>query len=497
MVEQYYNQIIEHQDIRENLSQLRKAVKDPTERERCRSLFGEDGTVLVALLSADDPKTRKNTALLLGDLGLQKALDSLFCAYQKETTRFVKSSYLAAIAKLDATSLLPALKEILELLLAMEPKEDEVKHVKEEIKELRKIILGCEGIPKHTFTGAKEPQEVLLSVRKELRNVTAEEVAAVCGDQVTETKLHPLGVLVHTEDVAALARLRTFRELLFVLSERHLSADPVKAAEELCERGLCERLCAMHKEAAPFYFRVDVRGLAPEKKMAFLRKFSAALEQVSNQTLINAPGDYEMEIRLVASKDGGYLPLLWIGTIPMRRFSYRKGVTANSMYPSLAAALVRLAAPYLAEHAQILDPFCGVGTLLIERNRFCPAREIYGIDRFGEAVAKARENAAAAGASINFINRDYFDFRHEYLFDEIITDFPLRGKMTREELDRFYASFFRESAEILKRGATLILYSNEEGVLKKQLRLHPDFSLVSSSCIQKTAGFYLYVIRYQ
>ena len=66
-----------------------------------------------------------------------------------------------------------------------------------------------------------------------------------------------------------------------------------------------------------------------------------------------------------------------------------------------------------------MDPFCGVGTMLIERDIRVPAREKYGTDIFGEAIDKARENASAAGELIHFIHRDFFDFRHEYKFDAV------------------------------------------------------------------------------
>ena len=66
--------------------------------------------------------------------------------------------------------------------------------------------------------------------------------------------------------------------------------------------------------------------------------------------------------------------------------------------------------------------------MLIERDRLVPAREMYGIDIFGEAIVKARENTQAAGTRVWYINRDFFDFTHDYKFDEIITDMPPRGK---------------------------------------------------------------------
>ena len=53
--------------------------------------------------------------------------------------------------------------------------------------------------------------------------------------------------------------------------------------------------------------------------------------------------------------------------------------------------LAKLAQPYLKANAQVLDPFCGVGTMLIERNKLAPANPMYGIDIFGEAIDKAME----------------------------------------------------------------------------------------------------------
>ena len=77
-----------------------------------------------------------------------------------------------------------------------------------------------------------------------------------------------------------------------------------------------------------------------------------------------------------------------------------------------------------------------------------PARNAYGIDSFGEAVEKARVNSKIAGMQINYINRDYFDFVHDYKFDEIVTDLPA-GNLTKPELDVLYRRFFEKSDEVL------------------------------------------------
>lgn len=178
----------------------------------------------------------------------------------------------------------------------------------------------------------------------------------------------------------------------------------------------------------------------------------------------------------------------------MRRFSYRKEAVAASIHPANAALFMKLAEPYLKKGAQVLDPCCGVGTMLMERDLLVPAGDMYGLDIFGEAVIKARENAKAAGRQINYINRDFFDFTHKYLFDEIISNMPLRGKKTREEQDAFYSQFFDCAGKFLKNGGHMILYSNEGGFVKKQLRRHMEYRLLDEFCIREKEGFYLFIV---
>lgn len=156
--------------------------------------------------------------------------------------------------------------------------------------------------------------------------------------------------------------------------------------------------------------------------------------------------------------------------------------------------MMELAAPYLKEGAQVMDPFCGVGTMLIERDIRVPAGDMYGTDTFGEAIEKARENASLAGEEIHYIHRDFFDFHHDYLFDEIVTNMPVRGKMTKEELDRLYARFFDKATEILKKNAVIVMYTQETGFVKKQLRLHREYMLQQEYCMQEKTGFSLLII---
>lgn len=498
MLERYYDELKQNTNIRENLSLIRKEVKSKEGKESILALLGE-GEILCDLLKSEEPKVRKNAALLLGDLQMQQAVSSLFDAYENETTLFVKSAYLTALGRMDASEYLQAFKERKEALLGKEIPENEKKHTLEELRELEKLITGIEGITRHTFCGLCESCDILLATNREQRAVTANEAAELSAAVRRSVSMHPLGVLVHTKDLIPFTKLRTYRELLFPIKmKQKLGNKPADVAAAVFDSDMPEILFGSHKEDLPFYFRLEIKSrMELDKKSSFAKQFAAELERISARRFVNSTSDYEVEIRLVETKDGRFAAFYKLFTVPMKRFSYRKNSIAASIHPATAAMLVQLAKPYLKENAQILDPFCGVGTMIIERDICVPARDKYGIDIFGDAVQMARENATAAGELVNFINRDYFDFKHDYLFDEIITNMPTRGKKTREEMDTFYARFFQKSVELLKRGAVVVMYSNEEGFVKKHLRLRTDYRLLQEYCIREKEHFYLFVIQYK
>lgn len=498
MLENYYKELEKNKNVRENLSLLRSQIRDTEEKQQLLTLVGE-GEILIGFLAHEDPKVRKNAALLLGDLELINAAGSLFDAYQKETTLFVRSAYLTALEKVDASAYVGELKDRLTALTAYEAAENEKKHISEEIRALEKIITGIEGITRHTFAGFAESQDILLATNREQREVTMAEVAELSAAIKRSTALHPLGVLVHTRELIPLTKLRTYRELLFpIRTKGEVPMEAKAAAAAVWNSAMPKILFESHRENTPFYFRLELKSrMELGKKSDFAKKFAAEFERLSARKFVNSTAEYEVEIRLIEKREGGFAAFYKLFTVPMKRFSYRKNAIAASIHPATAAMLVELAKPYLKEDAQILDPFCGVGTMLIERDIKIPAREKYGIDIFGDAIRMARENAKAAGEQINFINRDYFDFHHAYLFDEIITNMPTRGKRTKEEMDSFYGKFFRKSEEILKDGAVIVMYSGEEGFVKKQLRISKNYRLLREHCIREKDHFYLFVIQYK
>ena len=493
MVESFCEELLDNKNVRSNLIAMKQQLKaDETEREVVANWEIEHNK-LVEYLQHEDAKVRKNAALLLGEIGALTGLDELWTAYSKEQTLFVKSAYLLAMEKMDCDRYSDQLQETYQKLCTMEVKEEEKKHYQEEIKVLERILRKLEGSKKHCFEGYDHEVDVLLITNSKYREVTASQI------RNGKTTLVPAGVKVKTTDIRELLAIRTYRELLFLFeSVRHIAPEPERIADALCNSNLLQLLEELHKSPAPFYFRLNIRNQMEEKNRgAFIRKVAAAIEEKSGRMLINSADDYEVEIRLNASADGTLFPCVKLFTLPMKRFAYRKNAIAASIHPSTAALLMQLAQPYLKEKALVLDPFCGVGTMLLERDFLIQAGEMYGTDTFGEAILKARENAIAAGRNINFINRNIFDFKHRYLFDEIVTNMPVRVSNFKEEQDRFYARFFEKASQLLKQDGIVIMYSNESGFVKKQLRLRNDFSLKNEYCIREKSGYYLFIIRFK
>ena len=492
-MEKILKELVEKQNIRTNLSTLRQIIKDTEQKNQLYDEVIKQEGMFLSFLQSEDAKTRKNAALLLGDLAYQNALEALYAGYTSETTLFVKASYLQAMAELDVEDKLSDLKDTLEKLLATEPEPENKKHVDEEIRALRKIVIQAEGITKHTPDIKGKKVRVLLFTNRTQRETIRRTID--CG----VASVHPLGVLVETEELEKLMQLRTYREMAFPLNlEGFLSDNPVEAAKKIWESGIVELLNSVHKEDSPYYFRIECKSAMDlEKRSAFTRKLATELESLSKGQLINSTSDYEVELRLIANKDGLFFPCVRLLTLKNTRFEYRKNAIAASIHPSTAALIMELAKDYLKEDAQIMDPFCGVGTMLIERNKKVPAKEMYGTDIFGEAIVFARENTQNAGMRVNYIHRDFMDFKHEYLFHEIITNMPIRGTKTKQEMDAFYGAFFEKAKTHLFKDGVIIMYTNEIGFVKKQLRLHREFSLLQETCLQPKNDFHLLIMGYK
>ena len=471
MVRELYENAKRGIDTRQNLSALRSAIKDDALMNDLFELVEDDIESMKRFLDSDDAKVRKNAALLMGELDMSDFVQPLVNGYRKESQLFVKSAYLEALKGYDIEEYLPFFKERVRELSESEITPENRKHIDEEMRALTELIVSFEGVTKHCFTGFRrldDNVEGILITNKLNMDVTKSQLSDI------GVKLLPFkgGVRFTTDNLSFLKDVRTYSDVLFVIPGSRTSGfDAGTAAKTIAESGLLKLLDKLHRgeKNQPFYFRVELKStLDMEKKGKFVRRFSAELERQSGRRLINSASDYEIELRLIENKDHELNMLLKLYTINDERFSYFKKHIAASIKPVNAALMVELAKEYMIPDAQVLDPFCGVGTMLIERQKIVKANTSYGLDINAEAITGAKENTQAAEQIVHYVNRDFFTFEHDYLFDEIFTDMPfaLNDKVTLE-IDNIYKRFFKAAALRLTDSGRIIMYSrNPQMALK-------------------------------
>ena len=498
MIEKLYEDIMNKTNVRQALSNLRKEIKNEREKERFIRLCKGDYSKLLELLSHEDAKTRKNAALLLGELSFQTFLEPLYKAYCLEEQLFIKSSYLQAMISLDYRKYMNFFKDKMTELSQIALNDDNRKHITEEMRALSDLIVEMDGVKMHKFLGYREASDVILLTNRRHIELTMESLKQIEQLDTSKAKIMNAGIRLNTNRLDLILPVRTYQEILFLVSGmKTCELNPESAANTVINSTIMKFLNARHEGTQPFYFRVELKSKMPlDKKSAFVKKMSALIEQLSERTLINTTSQYEFEIRLIENKEGNCNVMVKLYTIEDDRFSYRKEVIPTSIKPSNAALLVALSKKYMIEDACVLDPFCGVGTMLIERQMQMPANTSYGIDSNSKAIAGARCNMEAAGQIIHFINRDYFDFKHEYLFDEIITNMPFAiGHKSEDEIYDIYEKFFEKSSEHLKKNGIIILYShNKELVRKMALKNH--YKVLEEIEINVREETYLYILTY-
>ena len=520
-LEQMLEMVKKDQDVRQNLIQIRQNITDESLRRNFMYLLGGDFSLLTDLLEHEDPKVRKNAALILGMTEDEDVLPALFEAWEKEETLFVREEYLKAASMLDYREYLPRLRERIRELEQMQLSEDSSgpaaeegsdaqpergeealwdnnKHLLLELSRLRSMVSRYERRRGHRFVKLSPAPDVVLQTNRLHADATA--------GQIHTGTVNCMRGAVHVKggDLEEILKIRTWIEMLFPIpGARPILGDEKVIAQKLRDLKIGNYLKYLHEESdQPFRYRIELKSqtIPREKKGEFIHRIASRLDALEKGTLQNTDSGYEVELRLVERRDKSLIPMLKLFTIPDRRFAYRKETMAQSTSASLSALAVELARPYLKEGAQLLDPFCGTGTLLMERCVAAGADPVYGVDRFAEAIEKAKVNTQISEsyphAPFHFINRDFFDFTHEYSFDEVITELPKEAP-EGESAEAFAKRFLDRIAGLLSEDAVLIILTDHASALEEALKEMSSFTLAQSFLLNERAGTTEFVLRYR
>lgn len=536
-----FDSLITSDNPRTLLSQIRQLLKDCPGALRDEDVFYSYATVepiILACLTHEDAKTRKNAALVLQTIAEEYGLDIfgddqvedpaasdeaptasdlpsaevasyLYAAYKAEETMFVRSAYLEALKCFDCEPYRAELMERLTFLKEESWAEGDLKHVREERHAIESLFEASASEMKSEFKGLDREMGILLVIDEAVREAAQTELGA--GARVV-----PGGVRLTTSSWKKVQSCRLYKEALFPVPLRKgsqitisnmgsLVADSklipmvdelLKAAGDSTQTGSAgENAVSVgnavenagsvgsageNAGAREHPFRMEIRSSSDEDRSGtVLKRAAAELEEASKGRLRNSKTAYEFTLVLMAKRDGSLSPYIKLPDSTDHRFDYRKNSEATSMSAVMAAEAVQMIRPYLKDGAQVIDPFAGVGTLLIERAKAVPHGDLYATDIYGHAVIGGRENAELAGVNISYINRDFFDFKHDYPFDEVITEFPDLFNKEAEEKEEFFRNFFQSAMEVTADKAMLFLISAEDKVMHKHIRLNPELRIVS------------------
>lgn len=490
MIQTLCNDLIKGINVRENLISLNKEIKREDMFDQFLDMYYEHEDVFKGFLDHEDAKVRKNIIKILGLVADPELLDMLMDHYKNETTQFLKSDYLDAFKAFDYKEQLPFLKERLEAVMA----EERTKHSIEEMKSLQNLIWKLEPPKKHSFVSGASEEKVLLVVPRGHEPVVLEEVDAIPD---TQAKALAGGVLLRTKHLEEVCKIRTYQALLFDFYPAAIpSQDGKGVGETLIEKGLMNYIFNHHKEKHPFLFRVDVKGVNDiQKKNLFAKNISMSLEEQSQGMLINDSSFYEIEVRVIVSPKGCRVFLKFSGLKDVR-FIYRKYAMSTSMQPSKAALMMRYLKPYMKADANVLDPFCGTGTLLIERAYADKVKSLYGLDISGPAIQAAWDNSQRAGKILNLVQRNFNDFQHEYMFDEIITDMPRQtANIKQKQLEYVYKLLFLRSRELLADQGILAVYCEDEYLMERYLKENSWLKRCKKIVMTKDKTSFIYILQ--
>lgn len=442
---------------------------------------------LIELLSNEDAKIRKNSAILLGNF--PNTVNELLMAYNQEKTEYVKEAYLKGIASQNCSSYLEQLKEI--QLHLIHDNSNEAKHIQAQLKILNPLILKSQTHKRKVIKLKHQPVDVVLTSLPYYQFILFESVLHLHYKPVTQ------GVLVRTESIYELLDIRTYNDMLIPLqgaSGLDMTIESIEAGIQRCN--IVKILDKLYDDASFFYFRVD--DSMRQKDPSLIKKVSEKFFEYYPFKLLNTTENYEIEIVVKEVRKGKVNLYLRLSHLKSNRFAYRKETIANSMQSYVAATLVQLAKPYMIDHAKVMDPFVGCGTLLIERNMIKPPKFSMGIDIYSKGIEAAKKNTKLAGQTIYYVHKDSLRFVNNEMFDEIITDMPTFPQLPdREKLTDLYDRFFERIHRLIKSGGYIFLYTSEISLVRKNLRLQEDYlSLIEHYEIPRGKHmFYFFIMQ--
>jgi 23S rRNA G2445 N2-methylase RlmL len=177
----------------------------------------------------------------------------------------------------------------------------------------------------------------------------------------------------------------------------------------------------------------------------------------------------------------------------MRHREYKAAHRPASLRASSAAALGWLSEP--REDDVVLDPFCGAGTILIERAHLGRYAMLIGSDRDHAALAAARINVGARYKPIQLENWDAGAIPlGDASVNKIVTNLPWGLRYgSHGENRKLYPRWFREFTRVLKSGGVMVMLTAEWRLMREleRIRKIAPSRIIRVSVLGRPAAIYV------
>ncbi|HSU91273.1 MAG TPA: methyltransferase domain-containing protein [Sporolactobacillaceae bacterium] len=247
-------------------------------------------------------------------------------------------------------------------------------------------------------------------------------------------------------------------------------------------------------------FRVIARmaGEHEFRRVDFQRAVERGIVERTDHTWRLEEGE-EAEVEFWATMiDSEFFLTVRLSDDRMRHREYKAAHRPASLRASSAAALAWLSEPH--DDDVVLDPFCGAGTILIERAHLGKYAMLLGSDRDQAALAAARTNVGARYKPIQLENWDAAAIPlGDASVGKIVTNLPWGIRYgSHGENRKLYPEWFREFARVLKSGGTMVLLTAEWRLmrdLERSRKLSPPSKVIRVSLLGTPASVYVIKMR--
>ena len=442
------------------------------------------------LIGDDDPKTRKNTYVFMGNYCDKNYTLDLIKCLKEEKVNYCISSLVLAIGNYNIKNLDEVMNKYLEVLKnRLNNNEILEVHYREIVNSISKVVSKSLNINSHEFTGFNQEETIYLTCMPSLINATLSDVKK----HYTSASKYKDGVVIKTNNYENIFRIRTFYEALLMFGDcSNLNFEQVKT--NILNFLNSDFLFSTHKGEDAFFYRIEfVSSVNKEEKVKTYNEINEMVLSAFSQKYINNPSNYEFEIRIIDNK-GSYDIYYKLYTYKDNRYNYRQKDLPASINPTSAAIMLNEVSKYLNKDARVYDPFCGTSTFLIEKS-YLKTSKLVGSDIDSKAIEYSKINSAKANVKISLYHENCLN--HNGVYDEIISNMPYGNRVgTHRDNEILYKRFINRLSYLLVDNGVAILLTTEISLMKKLLKNNRELKLLKE-IYTETGGLnpHLFVIK--